>query len=40
MPYHLSPEIIIDGTLYTLVAFSVATWTLILFKTWQFIKNT
>ena len=39
MPNHISPEIIIDGTLYTLLAFSVATWTLILFKTWQFTKN-
>lgn len=39
MPNHISPEIIIDATLYTLLAFSVATWTLILFKTWQFTKN-
>ena len=39
MTNHISPEIIIDGTLYTLLAFSVATWTLILFKTWQFTKN-
>ncbi len=39
MPSHISPEIIIDGTLYTLLAFSVATWTLIFFKIWQFSKN-
>jgi len=39
MSYHLAPEVIIDGTLYTLLAFSVVTWTLILFKTWQFTKN-
>ncbi|NOT10887.1 MAG: MotA/TolQ/ExbB proton channel family protein [Methylococcaceae bacterium] len=39
MPYQISPEIIIDGTLYTLVLFSVLTWTLILFKIWQFGKN-
>jgi len=39
MPYHISPAVIIDGTLYTLLAFSVATWTVILFKIWQFTKN-
>ncbi|TAN64851.1 MAG: MotA/TolQ/ExbB proton channel family protein [Methylobacter sp.] len=39
MPSHISPEVIIDGTLYTLLAFSVATWTLIFFKIWQFTKN-
>lgn len=39
MPYHISPAAIIDGTLYTLLAFSVATWTLIFFKIWQFTKN-
>lgn len=39
MPHHISPEVIIDGTLYTLLAFSVATWTLIFFKIWQFAKN-
>ena len=39
MPHHISPAVIIDGTLYTLLAFSVATWTVILFKIWQFIKN-
>jgi biopolymer transport protein ExbB len=39
MPYHIKPEIIIDGTLYTLVIFSVLTWTLVLFKIWQFGKN-
>lgn len=39
MPHHISPTVIIDGTLYTLLAFSVATWTVILFKIWQFTKN-
>jgi biopolymer transport protein ExbB len=39
MPYHIAPKLIIDGTLYTLLAFSVLTWTLILFKIWQFGKN-
>jgi biopolymer transport protein ExbB len=39
MPYHIAPEVIIDATLYTLLAFSVVTWTLILFKIWQFTKN-
>ncbi|MGZ5027709.1 MAG: MotA/TolQ/ExbB proton channel family protein [Methylobacter sp.] len=39
MPTHIAPEIIIDGTLYTLLAFSVATWTVILYKTWQFTHN-
>ena len=39
MPYHITPEIIIDGTLYTLLAFSVATWTTIFFKVWEFTNN-
>jgi biopolymer transport protein ExbB len=39
MPYQIAPETIIDGTLYTLLVFSLATWTIILFKTWQFAKN-
>ncbi|MDD5275417.1 MAG: MotA/TolQ/ExbB proton channel family protein [Methylovulum sp.] len=34
-----SPALVIDGTLYTLLAFSVITWTLIFFKIWQFTKN-
>ncbi len=34
-----SPSLVIDGTLYTLLAFSVITWTLIFFKLWQFTKN-
>jgi len=29
MPHHIAPEVIINGTLYTLLAFSVATWTVI-----------
>lgn len=39
MPYHIEPKLIIDGTLYTLLIFSVITWTVILFKIWQFAKN-
>jgi biopolymer transport protein ExbB len=39
MSYQITPEIIINGTLYTLLVFSVATWTMILFKIWQFTKN-
>jgi biopolymer transport protein ExbB len=36
---NISPQLIIDGTLYTLLIFSVITWTLIFFKIWQFINN-
>jgi biopolymer transport protein ExbB len=36
---HISPQLIIDGTLYTLMVFSVITWTLIFFKLWQFVNN-
>jgi biopolymer transport protein ExbB len=36
---NLSPQLIIDGTLYTLLVFSITTWTLIFFKIWQFIHN-
>ncbi|MFA5921365.1 MAG: MotA/TolQ/ExbB proton channel family protein [Methylococcaceae bacterium] len=39
MPYHIAPKLIIDGTLYTLLAFSVLTWTVILFKIWEFSKD-
>lgn len=39
MPTHIAPQLIIDGTLSTLLAFSVLTWTVILFKIWQFSKN-
>ena len=39
MPYSISPEAIADSTLYILLAFSVITWTLILFKTWQLFSN-
>ncbi len=35
----ISPEFIIDATLYTLLVFSVTTWTLIFFKIWQFFNN-
>ena len=39
LPMHIAPELIINGTLYTLLIFSVITWTLIFFKLWQFINN-
>ena len=39
MPYHIEPKIIIDGTLYTLLVFSVVTWTAVFFKIWEFTKN-
>lgn len=39
MPFQIPPALIIDGTLYTLLIFSIATWTVILFKIWQFSKN-
>ncbi len=39
MPEHISPQLIIDATLYTLLVFSVITWTLIFFKIWQFSNN-
>jgi biopolymer transport protein ExbB len=39
MPHHIAPEVIIDGTLYTLLAFSIATWTVIFFKIWEFANN-
>jgi len=30
---------VIDATLYTLLIFSVLSWTLIFFKIWQFMSN-
>ena len=39
MLHHISPTVIVDGTFYVLLAFSVVTWTLIIFKSWQFWKN-
>jgi biopolymer transport protein ExbB len=39
MPHHIAPTVIVDGTLYTLLAFSIATWSLIVFKIWQFTRN-
>ncbi|WP_394752270.1 MotA/TolQ/ExbB proton channel family protein [Crenothrix sp.] len=35
----ISPAAVIDGTLYVLLAFSIVTWTLVIFKSWQFWKN-
>ncbi len=39
MLLHSTPAAVVDGTLYTLLAFSVVTWTLIFFKSWQFWRN-
>ena len=40
MPDHIAmAEVIINGTLYTLLAFSVTTWTVILFKIWEFTRS-
>lgn len=39
MLQNLSPSLIIDATLYALLAFSIVTWTLVVFKSWQFWKN-
>jgi biopolymer transport protein ExbB len=41
MPFfqHIDPSVIVDDTLYTLMAFSVITWTVIFFKVWQYAKN-
>ena len=36
MPPQVSPDIIIDATLYTLAGFALITWLLIFFKIWQF----
>jgi biopolymer transport protein ExbB len=33
---HIAPEFIVNATLYTLLIFSILTWTLIFFKIWQF----
>ena len=32
-------SVVVDGTFYTLLVFSLVTWTLIFFKVWQFAKN-
>jgi biopolymer transport protein ExbB len=39
MLFHSTPAAVVDGTLYTLLVFSVVTWTLVFFKTWQFWNN-
>lgn len=39
MPSIVANHFIIDATLYILLIFSLITWTLILFKTWQFVKT-
>ena len=39
MPIHVAPHAIIDATFYTLLLFSVVTWGMIVFKSWQFSQN-
>ncbi|MCX7089582.1 MAG: MotA/TolQ/ExbB proton channel family protein [Methylococcales bacterium] len=39
MPHSFSPTLIIDGTLYILLVFSIITWTLIIYKAWEFSRN-
>lgn len=39
MSLHMNPTLIIDGTLYTLLIFSLITWTIIFYKLWQFIGS-
>ncbi|MEQ1636240.1 MAG: MotA/TolQ/ExbB proton channel family protein [Methylococcales bacterium] len=39
MSYSFSPALIIDGTLYVLIAFSIITWTLIIYKIWELSSN-
>ena len=39
MPDHIAPQLIISGTLYTLLVFSIITWSLIFYKIWQFFNN-
>ena len=39
MLHHILRAAVIDGTLYILLVFSVVSWTLIIFKSWQFWKN-
>ncbi len=39
MPASITPSFIIDGTLYTLVIFSVITWVIIFYKIWEFAHN-
>jgi biopolymer transport protein ExbB len=39
MPDHIAPQFIISGTLYTLLVFSIITWSLIFYKIWQFFNN-
>jgi biopolymer transport protein ExbB len=36
---NIAPEVIVDGTLYVLLVFSLLTWSIILFKVWQYTKN-
>lgn len=39
MFHQLSPTLIVDATLYVLLFFSIVTWTLVIFKSWQFWRN-
>jgi biopolymer transport protein ExbB len=40
MTQHIPPELVINATLYILFVFSILTWTIIVFKCWQFTRNT
>ena len=39
MSLHIDHSMIIDATLYTLLLFSILTWSMIFFKLWQLIRN-
>ncbi|MEQ1530809.1 MAG: MotA/TolQ/ExbB proton channel family protein [Methylococcales bacterium] len=39
MSLFITPAAIIDGTLYTLLVFSIITWAIIFYKTWEFTRN-
>jgi biopolymer transport protein ExbB len=39
MPLPITPAAIIDGTLYTLLIFSIITWVIIFYKLWEFTRN-
>jgi biopolymer transport protein ExbB len=36
---HAQMDLIVNGTLYTLILFSIVTWVLVIYKIWQFNKN-
>jgi len=39
MPFSFTTAAIIDGTLYTLLIFSIITWAIIFYKIWEFTRN-